>query len=242
MDFDTFHLSPVVMAGLYKHSLVLLDGENIGQGKWAVNALSISENRQQATENDELQQLAEPVFTTVATAILANEPAIDTIETNISVVLPKPKPVVEVGKTPLPTPPISSSTIKYLGGFGKKISIVLEDHFHPNINDENLAFLTKLLQACQLSLNDVAIINVVSNSNYSSQLWQLMPAEKMIIFEVDPGTLGLPFRMPHFRLQPWADCVFLASPSLEALQENTSEKVVQLKRQLWENLKKMFLA
>jgi hypothetical protein len=248
MDFDTFHLSPLVMAGLYKHTLVLLDGENIGMGKWAAGALTNANNGQQAIENDTVQQLAEPVFTTIVTAVTAVKPAAKPVETNlttdknITVELPTPQPVAEIEKTPLSTQPISSPAIKYLGGFGKKISIVLEDHFHPNINDENLAFLTKLLQACQLSLNDVAIINVVSNSKYSSQLWQLMPADKMIIFEVDPGTLGLPFRMPHFRLQPWSDCVFLASPSLEALQENTSEKVVQLKRHLWENLKKMFLA
>lgn len=146
--------------------------------------------------------------------------------------------------TPVNVPLINNQTdgikLKYLGGFSKKISIVVAEHFQPHISDGDLAFLGKLLQACHLSLNDVAIINVVSNLSLSIKLWQLMPSEKMIIFDVEPGSIGLPFFSPNFQVQPWNDCLFLTAPSLQDLQEGTPEKLLLLKRKLWDSLKKMF--
>lgn len=243
MEFNNIQLPVLVIAGLYKHSLVALEGE-IKDGRWqmadggqmqievempiAINNTLAIKNKQKATETKQ-----QPVIKTLQpTHYEKHSGTID--------LQPLAKEIPNEKPAPIPIAP--AINFKYLGGFGKKISIVIEDHFHPHINDGDLTFLSKLLQACQLSLNDVAIINVVSNKAFSSQLWQLMPPEKMIIFDIDPGTLGLPFRLSYFKLQPWSDCVFLASPSLQALQDGASEKVVQLKRGLWESLKKMFLA
>lgn len=246
MEFNNINLPPFIVAGLYQHSLVLLDREITTNENGHGLHLTHIENQfiagdQHLTDHQNLEIKSEKEAT--ETTQIMQEVKKSITENNTVINDFQPSSVYEIATTPVPKPAttFATSNIKYLGGFGKKISIVLEDHFQPHLNDGDLAFLAKLLQACQLSLNDVAIINVVSNRLFSNQLWQLMPSEKMIIFDIDPGTLGLPFRLSHFKLQPWSDCVFLASPSLEALQKDASENVVQLKRNLWESLKKMFL-
>lgn len=236
MEFANIQLPLHVVAGLYRHSLVLLAEDmksSISLPEGDKQTPTIEQNIPIITENK-----PEVIENTILP--LSNFSSNKDVSSNRTTILSNE------GKetTPIIAFPINNHPdgvmLKYLGGFSKKISIVVAEHFQPHISDGDLAFLGKLLQACHLSLNDVAIINVVSNSALSNKLWQLMPSEKMIIFDVEPGSIGLPFFSPNFKVQPWNDCLFLTAPSLQDLQEGPAEKLLLLKRKLWDSLKKMF--
>lgn len=153
-------------------------------------------------------------------------------------------PVIEKPQEPSGTAEVAAvkpTEIRYLGGFGKRVSIILTDHFNPFIGEEDLEFLSKLLAACKLSLNDVAIINTASEPRCAT-LWDSMPADVMIMFDVDPSSVGLPFRRPHFEVQQWANAMFLTAPSIEALRAPDGPEVKAMKTRLWNCLKQIFLS
>ena len=153
---------------------------------------------------------------------------------NIKEAVPASRVLPETGKN------INLPAFTYLGGFDKKVAIVLAEHFHPHIADEDLEFLSKLLVACKLSLNDVAIINVVNNPNMS-RLWELMPSKALLLFDVDHAHVGLSFRRPHFEIQEWSGSSFMSAPALEKFRTGPDAAVQALKRQLWTGLQKIFL-
>ncbi len=146
----------------------------------------------------------------------------------------------ETSASPVSVADYSIMPFKYLGGFEKKIAILVTEHFNAHIGDEDLEFLTKMLSACKLLLSDVAIINVVSNPK-ANQLWQLMPPKVMLMFDVDPGTVGLPFRRPHFEVQQWSGAVFMNAPELSIFRTGNENDIKLLKTKLWLCLQKIFL-
>ncbi len=146
----------------------------------------------------------------------------------------------ETAVAPVAIAAASVMPFKYLGGYEKQITILLAEHFNPYIGEDDLEFLSKMLAACKLSLSDVAIINVVTNPQ-SNQLWQLMPPKVMLMFDVDPGTVGLPFRRPHFEVQAWSGAVFMNAPELSTFRLGNDADVKMLKTKLWLCLQKIFL-
>ena len=154
-------------------------------------------------------------------------------------VFPSAPPIAKPAVIPEPQS-TDETPFKYLGGFQKQVSIVVSEHFNPHISQEDLDFLSKLLMACKLSLNDVAIINIASNPQ-ATQLWKRMPAKAMLLFDVDPGEIGLSFRRPHFEVQEWAESKFMCGPSLESFRLGDDASLKILKGKLWVSLQKIFL-
>ena len=219
MHFENVQLPSSVIAELYKQSLVVLEDVQPVNKNERVNTRIV---------------LPEPLVLKVA-----KEEIDYAKEENESMPWP-----IATQTLPETLNPGDNKTVtapfKYLGGFEKQVAIVVAEHYHPNIGDEDLAFLSKLLTACKLSLKDVAIINVVSNPN-ADQLWQLMPPAVMLMFDVDPGTVGLPFRRPHFEVQKWAGARFMNAPDLEKFRIGDEFEVKMLKTKLWLCLQNIFL-
>lgn len=147
--------------------------------------------------------------------------------------LPTPS-VANVNDKPLSPPPIS-----YLGGNLKHISIVIRDTTAVHINDEWLQFLTNILLACRLSLGDVAIINAARNEIQFSRLVQELGATKVILFDVSPANIGLPFTFPLYQLQNYQQTQMLLAVTLASML-GVGEHVKAEKTKLWLCLKSMF--
>jgi hypothetical protein len=221
MYFENVQLPATAIAELYKQSLVVLeDVHPIAQNHPVIEALA----------------MPEPHILPVIKEAGVPKPMGKAFETGEKIAVEAMLPQATQAEATTPAMPF-----KFLGGYGKEIAIVVSEHFHPHIADEDLDFLSKLLAACKLSINDVAIINIVSNPQ-SAQLWQLMPAKVMLMFDVDPGTLGLPFRRPHFEVQDWSGATFMTAPELEKFRVGNDQEIKMLKTKLWLCLQKIFLA
>ena len=127
----------------------------------------------------------------------------------------------------------------FLGGNKKNIAILIKDSSAVHINDEWLTTLSKLLSACKLTLEDVAIVNYASQSETFSSLKETLQPKVALMFDVATQDIQLPFTIPHYQVQRHADCLFMTAPA-NTLSTETQEPVRSEKKKLWEKLKLMF--
>ena len=124
--------------------------------------------------------------------------------------------------------------LKYLGEFRKNILLVVN---YPNavyLPDEQLNFLTTILDACKLSLADIAIMNHTLASGYK-EVFDQLKCGIVILFGITPAEFSLPIHFPEFQVQPFNHCTFLYAPELEKLE---TDKL--LKSKFWVCLRKIF--
>jgi len=125
---------------------------------------------------------------------------------------------------------------KWLGENKKNIVILLNNQNSVHLPDDELNFLSGILQACKLSLADVAILNIRNHPQLSyKELTSFFKSKIVLLFAIEPSVLDLPMNFPHFQIQPFSGNTFLYSPSLSEL-----EKDKLLKSKLWVSLKRLF--
>lgn len=142
------------------------------------------------------------------------------------------QPVTEVTKKQ----PDNNANWKFLGENKKNVLIVVYYSDVVHLPDNDLIFLTGILDACKLSLADVAIINIndQTESTYKDFV-TFFKSKIVLLFAVEPDSFGLPMSFPAFQIQPFSGSSFLFSPSLQELEK---DKV--LKSKLWVCLKRLF--
>ncbi len=134
------------------------------------------------------------------------------------------------------SPDIEKNNIRSLGGNEKNILVIIKNPDNKFLDDVQLAFLTKMITACRLSLSDIAIININSLSeNEIKAVPTILKAEKVIMFGVNSMEMKLPFLIPDFQIQNYNEVQYLSAPDLQTIENN---QVV--KKQLWASFQKMF--
>jgi hypothetical protein len=127
-------------------------------------------------------------------------------------------------------------TARSLGGNQKNILVVVNNSNVIYLPDEDLEFLTNILNACKLSLDDVAVVNTnnTPGEGYKEYLknWS---SKIVLLFGVDPVSFDLPVNFPEFQVQSLNNTTFLYSP---ALSECGTNKL--LKSKLWVSLQRIF--
>ena len=156
---------------------------------------------------------------------------------------PPPQPIPAPPQTtpapqPIPAPP-QTTPYKILGNHRRKITILVNAPGSPFLPDNQLSFLTKILEACRLNMGDVAIVNHASAPvNITALRAQLQPTV-ILLFGLEPTTIRLPINFPVFKLQSYDQCTYLSAPALDLLVQ-TSEESKLLKSKLWLCLKSLF--
>ncbi|RYY52935.1 MAG: hypothetical protein EOO05_21525, partial [Chitinophagaceae bacterium] len=122
-----------------------------------------------------------------------------------------------------------NSPWKFLGNNKKQVLIVVDYPGAAYLPDEELAFLTKMLTACKLGLDDVAIVNSAHYPQFSSADYlRQFRSLQVLLFGRDPELFGLPLSFPQFQVQSFAGVTFLSAPALGEMMGNTA-----LKGTLW---------
>jgi hypothetical protein len=130
-------------------------------------------------------------------------------------------------------------SLEFLGENKKNIVIVVEDNEAVFITDEKLQLLTTLLQACNLSIADVAIINIANkNLNYTI-LKKNLNFEFLLMMGIDSNKFNLPLAFSKNKVQQFNNTQLLITENLKNLMGNSIEVKTE-KRALWNALKIMF--
>ncbi len=126
--------------------------------------------------------------------------------------------------------------IDFLGGNEKKIAFVVNNEEHKFLNDNELKFLSGLINACNITMGDIAIINFARHKDLKyNDLISRLALHKVLCFDVSAADIDLPFAIPYFQIQVFQEIQYIFCPALEQLQED-----VDSKKQLWASLQKIF--
>lgn len=123
-----------------------------------------------------------------------------------------------------------------LGNNRRHILILVESEETLYLPDDQLNFLLGILAACNLTMEDVAILNIKKNNSVSyKSLTNELKCEKLFLFGVNPGQIELPLDFPNYQIQPYNHQLYLTAPPLSHFHDNKAEKT-----KLWNCLKQIF--
>lgn len=125
---------------------------------------------------------------------------------------------------------------RWLGGRAKPVLVVVNQQNAPFLTDEDLSFLTRLLNACKLTLEEVAVFNRFTYPAATPQeVLDFFSPRTVLCFGVRPSEFGLPVDFPRYQLQAWNGCTFMHAPAFATLAQETDER-----KQCWASLKRLF--
>jgi hypothetical protein len=102
-----------------------------------------------------------------------------------------------------------------------------------------IVFLNKLLSACKLSLDDIAVINTAHIPITLDDLRQQLQPTTIFLWGVRPGLLSLSTDLPDFAISTIDGISVIQVPTPDILIGNDSAGQ-DLKQRLWTCLKKLF--
>ena len=127
--------------------------------------------------------------------------------------------------------------IKYLGKNSKHILIIVSEKEHKFLGDDELSFLMNILNACNITMADTALVNAYADENVMYEnLIKIFEPSTILFIGTEPQALGFPVQIPMYQVQAYNKQQYLCAPSLQKLSSDKEEK-----KQLWLALKKIFL-
>ncbi|ULQ58065.1 hypothetical protein KJS94_07600 [Flavihumibacter rivuli] len=143
-----------------------------------------------------------------------------------------------------PAPPVAqvpgpweSNNIQFLGKNNRHMAILVYYPSEAHIADADYSFLLKILEACQFTAADVAIINTARQQVSLEDLTRQLAPQHLVMFGT-PALEGNFPQIPAFSPTVLDGIHYLHSPALHELN-GASEGARGLKKQLWEGLKQM---
>lgn len=143
--------------------------------------------------------------------------------------------LVELENSPQKPNNDQRTSSKHFGGNKQHILILVNDKSSAYLDEAQLTFLSGILSACKLTLEDVALVNIGNTTADYKKLTESLSPKIVLMFGVTPDEIDLPFLMPEFQRQSYNNQVYIASPSLSELEKNK-----ELKRKLWTVLQQLF--
>lgn len=129
-----------------------------------------------------------------------------------------------------------SFQIDSMGENKKNILFLINNPDNKFLPDDQMDMLSNLISACKLSMADIALVNYHHNPTKYTELASHFSPKKILIFGVSTSMLELPFTIPFFQIQSYDHQSYIIAPPLKNFVDNTD-----LKKELWECLKKLFL-
>lgn len=148
------------------------------------------------------------------------------------------KTLVDINGNSNVSEPLSITTkeLNFFGGNKQHIILLVNNPDIAFITDQQLTFLSGILNACKLTLEDIGLLNLASSPSISyKRISDIFNPRIVIMFGITPSDIELPFLMPAFQRQSYNNQVYLAAPSLSDIE---SDK--ELKRKLWTVLQQVF--
>jgi hypothetical protein len=128
---------------------------------------------------------------------------------------------------------------KYLGNNERKIAVLVNDDKNMYLSDENLEFLSVILNACQLNLSHIALVNFNNTPLNFIELKEQLQPQYLLSFGIEALQIQLPFAMPDYQVQQYNNCTIVTAPAFQVLNNKTQNAKAE-KMKLWKSLQKIF--
>lgn len=134
-----------------------------------------------------------------------------------------------------PTIP-ANKELNFFGGNKQHIVLLVNNTDTAFVTDQQLTFLSGILNACKLTLEDIGLVNISSYPSISYKtISDAFTPRIIILFGISTDAIQLPFLMPDFQRQSYNNQVYLAAPALQTLENDKD-----MKRKLWTVLQQIF--
>jgi len=132
-----------------------------------------------------------------------------------------------------------ASPIKYLGDHHKKILVVVNDPESVYLNETDFILLTSILNACRLTIADIALINLGNQKASLLEMLTKLPSLLVIAFDIDAKALKIKLPSTLYKTTPLGETNLLFSAALSTMQ-GSSVDAKKEKGKLWTVLKQIF--
>ncbi len=139
-------------------------------------------------------------------------------------------------------PPIkvkSKGPLKYLGDHHKKVLVIVEDANSVYLNETDFILLTSILNACKLTIADIALVNMGNQETSLHQILETVPSLIIMCFAIEPKDLKIKLPNELYRVNELGESILFFSKALSSMQ-GTGIEAKQEKAKLWNLLKKLF--
>ena len=132
----------------------------------------------------------------------------------------------------------NAPAIQYLGQNQKNVCLLVDYANDVHLPDNQLNFLTNILQACKLNLGDVAIVNCHRQPVSFTAIAEQLSCQFLLIFGLAAPGIGLP-DIPAFTIHETGNCQILCAGTVDSLNTASADSKL-LKSRLWTCLKQLF--
>lgn len=129
--------------------------------------------------------------------------------------------------------------IWWLGKNKKNITILLKDISNKFISENNLSFLLSILNACKLTPDDIAVVNLANTKVKFEKINNTLQPEVVLLFDTKPAEIEIDAKPLLYTVMYPQGFKLLYAASLDNLNGNAPEQKVE-KGKLWNALKLMF--
>ena len=143
------------------------------------------------------------------------------------------------GRDTLPATRASAGTYTVQGRNLRGICVLVDFAGTPFLPEHHLVFLTRLLSACRLSADDIALVNQASDAVQFDRLTGQLHPQILLLFGVPATAIGLSPALAFFENREMDACDVYAFPSLDEINREGAD-AQGMKKQLWAILKTIF--
>jgi len=153
----------------------------------------------------------------------------------------KAKEYISENSDPKPTPTKvkSKGPLKYLGDHHKKVLVIVDDANSVYLNETDFILLTSILNACKLTIADIALVNIGNQETSLHQILETVPSVMIMCFAIEPKDLKIKLPNELYRVNELGESILFFSKALSTMQ-GTGIEAKQEKAKLWNLLKKLF--
>lgn len=135
--------------------------------------------------------------------------------------------------------PAETIAYSFKGSNNKRISLLVSFPGDLIIPEQHLQFLIRILEACKMSLGDVAILNHSQQPIDIKLLKVQLQPTRLVLFGITSVDIDLPVNFPLFNPQVYDGITYLFVPPIEQLNRENEEGKL-LKSKLWVCLRQLF--
>ncbi|MBC7848996.1 MAG: hypothetical protein H7Y31_04640 [Chitinophagaceae bacterium] len=133
----------------------------------------------------------------------------------------------------------ASSVYPITGKNQRYVTVLVRIPGKENIADREHNFLMKMMEACKIGIDDIALMNFGIFPVDIKKLQAELHPKQVLLFGLSTSEIGLPVNFPEFKLQSYDGITYLRAPSLTDLNK-ASEEGKLLKTKLWVCLRELF--
>lgn len=141
--------------------------------------------------------------------------------------------------TELPKIKKSSGPLKHLGDHHKKILVIVNDPNSVYLNETDFILLTSILNACKLTIADIALVNIGNQETSLHQILETLPSILIMCFDIDSAHLKIKLPNTLYKVNELGEARIFFSKALASMQ-GTGAEAKQEKGTLWILLKQLF--